>query len=159
MKKLMIVVMCLGLAFGAAAQGHKVGVYHGGVYAYRPRVAVGFYSPFYSPFGYGYPYWGIPYAGYFPYGGGYSRPTNLQRKEEDIRMDYEDRIYSVRQDTSLTNKQKRQEVRSLKKQRDQDIHELVMNYHKKQAPVPQENVQPQDKTQENAQPQDNIKEQ
>jgi hypothetical protein len=144
MKKLMIIVMCLGLAFGAAAQGHKVG----GVYAFRPRVTVGFYSPFYSPFGYGYPYWGIPYSGYFPYGGGYSRPSNLQRKEEDIRLDYEDRIYSVKQDTSLTNKQKRQEVRSLKKQRDQDIHELIMNYHKKPAPAPQENVQPQDNLKE-----------
>src|SRR5450631_3008467 len=98
MKKLMIIVMCLGLVFGAAAQqGHKVvGVYHGGVYTFRPRVAVGFYSPFYSPFGYGFPYWGLPYAGYYPYGGGYSRPSNLQRKEEDIRLDYADKIYSVR---------------------------------------------------------------
>jgi hypothetical protein len=37
----------------------------------------------------------------------------------------------VRQDDSLTNKQKRQEVRALKKQRDQEIHDLVADYHKK----------------------------
>jgi hypothetical protein len=55
----------------------------------------------------------------------------MQREEEDIRSDYADRIYSVRQDDSLTNKQKRQEVRVLKKQRDQEIHELVVSYHQR----------------------------
>jgi hypothetical protein len=61
----------------------------------------------------------------------YNRPSKLQKEEEDIRSDYADRIYSVRQDDSLTNKRKRQEVRVLKKQRDQEIHDLVADYHKK----------------------------
>ncbi|HEY4935180.1 MAG TPA: hypothetical protein VII44_01295 [Puia sp.] len=144
MKKLMVVVMCLSFAYAAEAQhGHAVvvGGHNGGVYAFQPRVAVGvgFYSPFYSPFGYyGFPYWGLAYGGYFPYGGAYNRSSKLQRKEEDIKSDYADRIYSVRQDSSLTNKQKRQAIRGLKKQRDQEIHDLVANYHKQ--PVNQENL-------------------
>jgi len=136
MKKLMVIVMCLGLTYGALAQsGHKVGFYHGPVYAYRPAVGVGvgYYATFYNPYGfygfYGFPYWGFPYGGYYPNAFAYGHPSKLERKEQEIRSDYADRIYSVRQDNSLTNKQKRQTVRSLKKQRDQDIHDLVANYH------------------------------
>jgi len=146
MKKFLVVLLCSGLVYSASAQhGHAVAVraYHGPVYAYQPTVAValgvGVYSPFYSPFGYyGYPYWALPY-GYFPYGGAYFSPSKLQKKEADIRSDYADRIYSIRQDNSLTNKQKREAVRSLKKQRNQEIHDLEANYHKH--PVNQENVQ------------------
>jgi hypothetical protein len=154
MKKLLFILLCSGIALGATAQHKVVGIYHG-AYAFRPSIGIGFYSPFYGP--YGLPYWGLPYPGYYPYGMGYSRPSNLQRKEEDIRMDYADRIYSVKEDSTLTNKQKRQEIRSLKKERDQNIHELVMNYHKQPAPAPapQENTKPQD----NAKPQDNLQEQ
>jgi hypothetical protein len=142
MKKLMILVMCLGVVYGATAQqGHVVaGGFHGRVY-YVPHVSVGFgyFSPFYNPFG----YYGYPYGMYNPYGMAYGRPSKLQRKEEDIRSDYADRIYSVRQDSSLTGKQKRQAIRSLKKQRDQDIHDLVANYHKQ--PVNQQPLnQPKD---------------
>jgi hypothetical protein len=136
MKKLMvIVVMCLGLSFGASAQhGHIAGpAFHSVGYVVQPRFTVGFgyYAPFYGPFGYyGFgPYWGFPYMAYPSYGV-YSRPSNLQKKEEDIRLDYQDRIYSVRHDGTLTSKEKRQSVHSLKKQRDQDIHDLVANYHK-----------------------------
>ncbi len=127
MKKLIVVAICVaGLGFGASAQ--KVAVYHK-VYAIHPSIGfgVGYYPPFYSPFG----FYGLPYGAYYPYGNMYSRPSKLQKEEEDIKSDYADRIYSVRQDDSLTNKQKRQEVRLLKKQRDQEVHELVAGYHKK----------------------------
>ena len=125
MKKLFVVAICIGLGFSAAAQ--KVAAYHR-VYAFRPAFGfgVGYYPPFYSPFG----FYGLPYGGYYPYRYMYSRPSKLQKEEEDIKSDYADRIYSVRQDDSLTNKQKRQEVRMLKKQRDQEIHDLVVSYHK-----------------------------
>jgi hypothetical protein len=137
MKKLMVIAMSLTVVLAASAQrGHTVvvagGRYPVGVYAY-PHVAfgVGFYPSLYSPFGfYGYPLWGFAYGGYLPYGPAYYSPSKLQRKEEDIKSDYADRIYSVRQDNSLTNKEKRQEVRRLKKQRDQEIHDLITNYHK-----------------------------
>jgi hypothetical protein len=130
MKKLMVITMCLGLALGASAQVHSIGAYHGSVgYVIQPRISVGIgFAPYYSPFGYyGFPY-GIPYGGYYPYGP-LGRPSTLQRKEDEIRSDYEDRIYSVHQDTSLTAKQKRQSIKDLKKQRKKDIHDLVANYH------------------------------
>jgi hypothetical protein len=122
MKKLVVIAICLGLVYGASAQkGHSVAVYHGSVYG--PGIGFGFGYP---PFG----YFGVPYGGYYPYGYAYHNPSKLQKKEMDIKSDYEDRIYSVHHDDSLTNKQKRQTVRSLKKQRDQEIHDLVQNYHK-----------------------------
>jgi hypothetical protein len=128
MKKLIVVAIFVGLGFTAAAQKVRtVAVYHS-AYAFHPAFGfgVGYYPPFYSPFG----FYGLPYGAYYPYGNMYSRPSKLQKEEEDIRSDYADRIYSVRQDDSLTNKQKRQEVRALKKQRDQEIHDLVAGYHK-----------------------------
>jgi hypothetical protein len=129
MKKLAVILMSLGITFGAAAQaGHVVaGGFHGGGYAVYPRVSVGvgFYPPFYSPFGY-YPYWTYPYGAYGPY----SKPSKLDNKIQSIRSDYADRIYSARHDTSLTGKERRQTVRSLKQQRDKDIKDLVENYHK-----------------------------
>ena len=129
MKKFIVVLICVGLGLTAAAQKVRtIAVYHN-VYAFRPAFGfgVGYYPPFYSPFG----FYGLPYGAYYPYGNMYSRPSKLQKEEEDIRSDYADRIYSVRQDNSLTNKQKRQEVRSLKKQRDQEIHDLVVSYHQR----------------------------
>jgi hypothetical protein len=128
MKKLMIIVMFAGFAFAAKAQ--KFSGVHSYAYVIQPRVSVGFgYYPFYSPFG----YYGLPYGAYYPYGSPYYRSSNLQKKEDAIRADYDDRIYSVRQDNTLTSKQKRQEIRDLKKQRKQDIHDLVANYHKQPA--------------------------
>jgi hypothetical protein len=140
MKKFIVVaVICVGLAFTATAQKvSTVAVYHN-VYVLHPTYGfgVGYYAPFYSPYG----FYGLPYGAYYPYGNMYSRPSQLQKEEEDIRSDYADRIYSVRQDDSLTNKQKRQEVRALKKQRDQEIHTLVADYHKKPK-VQKEDPQP-----------------
>jgi hypothetical protein len=134
MKKLLGILLCLGLGYGAFAQhGHTVvvGTYHRPVYVYRPPLFVGVYSPFYSPFGYyGIPFGGVPFAGYYPYPGVYSSPSKLQKKESEIRSDYADRIYSVKHDGSLTHKEKREAVSSLKKQRKQEIHDLEANYHK-----------------------------
>ena len=129
MKKLIVVVViCVGLGFTASAQKVRtVAVYHSVYVQPAFGFGVGYYPPFYSPYG----FYGLPYGAYYPYGNMYSRPSKLQKEEEDIRSDYADRIYSVRQDESLTNKQKRQEVRSLKKQRDQEIHDLVVSYHQR----------------------------
>jgi len=138
MKKFLFVLFCSGVVFKASAQhGHSlVAAYRPPVYVYHSPVVVGLgvgvgmYAPFYAPFGYyGMPYWPLPY-GYYPYGGGYYNPSKLQRKEAEIKSDYADRIYSVKQDKSLANKEKRLAIRSLKKQRDQDIQDLRANYHK-----------------------------
>ena len=124
----------MGLVLGASAQ--KVirgGGVRGGYYAPRPRVSVGVglgygfgYSPFYSPFGYGYPY------GYGPYGYGYnrsSRPSRLDLQVEDIKLDYADRIKSVRADESLTRKERRHEISGLKIERDKAVVQAKKDYY------------------------------
>ncbi|MES1220862.1 MAG: hypothetical protein ABUT20_35505 [Bacteroidota bacterium] len=121
MKKIMIIMLSLGLAVGASAQRFS----HGGVYYSRPRVIVtgGFYAPFYpfySPFYY-------PYPGYYGYG---YRPTKLDMQIHDIKADYADRIYSVKQDKSLTRKERRQKIHDLRVQRDNEIDNAKRNYYK-----------------------------
>lgn len=129
MKKIMVIVVALGLAFGASAQRFGHGFGGGGhVVIAAPRVAVGIgYSPFYSPFGY-YPF-GYPYGNPYAYGRSY-RPSKLQLQIEDIKNDYNDRIWSAKHDTNLSRKERRHEVHQLKVERDQAINEAKRNYYK-----------------------------
>ena len=142
MKTLMVSVLLLVVVTGVSAQsGHTTSGGHAtAVYVVRPRFLVGAYSPFYSPFGYGYPmmYPGIGFGPYGPYPISYNAPSPLEKKEADIRADYKDRIYSVRQDNSLSSSEKKQTIRDLKKQRKQDIKDLVASYHRK--PLPNQNT-------------------
>lgn len=128
MKKLLIVLfLAVGLISGASAQrGHVYS--HGGVYV-RPRVIVGVgaYAPFY-PYGYGFGF-GYPFYPYSAYGYGY-RPSKLDLQIEDIKNDYADKIWSVKEDQSLTRKERRQKVHELKKERDQEIIDTKKNYYK-----------------------------
>jgi hypothetical protein len=130
MKKVLIMILSFGLVAGVSAQRHGIvgGGFRGGGYSYSPRVVIGggFYSPFYPYYGYYNPYY-LGYPGYANNG----RPSKLTMKVEDIKSDYADRIYSVRQDKSLTGKDRRQQVRELKKERDQAIDDLESNYHKR----------------------------
>ena len=126
MKKLLVIaVLSLAVVFSASAQrfSHGVGV---GYYA-GPRVIVGggwgFYAPLYP---YYYPYWAYP-----PYGYGYYRPmSKLDMQIQDIKHDYSERIASVKQDKSLTHKQRRQQVRALKHDRDLAVDDAKRNYYK-----------------------------
>lgn len=133
MKKLFIVLMALAFASGVSAQ-HGIGGGKGAHYV-RPRVsvAIGGYIPL-NP----YPYYGVsPYYGFSPaygYGLGYGayghRPSRLDLKIEDIRNDYSDRIWSVKHDTSLTRKERRQKVHELRHERDQAITDAKRSYYK-----------------------------
>ena len=129
MKKLMVIVVALGLAMGASAQRFGHGFGGGHVYIAPPRVSVGVglgYSPFYySPFG------------YYPYGYGYNnynnrnyRPSKLDLTIEDIKNDYQDKIWSAKHDTSLSRKERRKTVHQLKTERDQAIIDAKRNYYK-----------------------------
>jgi len=131
MKKLFLILLTLGVVYGASAQKIRGGA----TYYSRPRVsvAVGAYSPFYpyygfgyAPFAYGYGYgYGNPYYGYNrPY-----RPSKLDLKIEDIKKDYQDKIWSVRNDESLSGKEKRKEIRNLKHERDQVVVDERKNYY------------------------------
>jgi len=127
MKKLFLILLTLGLVYGASAQK----VSRGGVYYSRPRVSVsmGAYAPFYPYYGFGYaPFaygYGYPFYGYnMPY-----RPSKLDLKIEDIKKDYQDKIWSVKKDESLSGKEKRNEIRNLKKERDETVLDARKNYY------------------------------
>jgi hypothetical protein len=142
MKKILVVLLSLGLVSGAAAQrGHGSGViiHHGGSYYVRPRISIGlgYYAP-YGPFGYYSPFFMSPYGPYaYPYYyGSHGRQSRLSMSIQDIRLDYADRIYSVKHDTSISHKQRRQKVRDLKKERDKAVQDEIRNYYKK--PVTQQ---------------------
>ncbi len=128
MKKMMVIVVALGLALGASAQRFGHGYGGGRVYVAPPRVSVGVglgYSPFYySPFGYN------PY-GYNNYGYGRTyRPSKLDLKIEDIKNDFQDKIWSAKHDDSLSRKEKRRVVHQLRVERDQAIADAKRDYYK-----------------------------
>ncbi|MCF6407135.1 hypothetical protein L3C95_29840 [Chitinophaga filiformis] len=101
------------------------GGFHGGGF-YHPRTTVvvggGFYSPYFSPFYYGYPY---PYTAAVPY-----QPTKLDMQIANIKNDYADKIESVKLDKDLTGKERRAQVREFRRERDQAVLEAKRNYYK-----------------------------
>lgn len=141
MKKLLIVMISIGLALGASAQ--KVIVRGGGHYVPRPRVSVGlglgygfgyspyyspYYSPFYSPYGYGYNNYG------------YRHPSRLDLEIQDIKTDYADQIKSLRMDKSISGHERRQQIRELKTERDKAVIQAQRDYYyKRSAPRQQQN--------------------
>ncbi|HTS43773.1 MAG TPA: hypothetical protein VMH01_05210 [Puia sp.] len=134
MKKLIIILLSLGLATGVYAQHHVVvggGGYH---YYVRPSVRVGLgYAPFYPYYGFGFGYYPFAYypLGYpYPPGYGYYRPSKLSMQIEDIKNDYHDKIVSVRHDKSLTHAERKEKVHELKQERDQKITDTKSNYYK-----------------------------
>ncbi|WP_143708878.1 hypothetical protein [[Flexibacter] sp. ATCC 35208] len=151
MKKIIIALTMTVMATGAFAMGpgHGGGGFHGGG---RTTVIVGggfgYYSPFYSPFGwgfgYGYPYYAAPY-----------RPTKLDMQVMDIKNDYADRIASVKMDRDLSGRERRQEVRQLKRERDNAVYDAKRNYYKQQMERRQQSQQqqPQEQTQPETQQQ------
>ena len=121
MKTLLIILVSVTLSLGVSAQ-QKV-YYH----AYHPRVYI---SPFSYGFGFGYPYFGYPYYGY-PYGYPYygnRMPYKLSLEIQSIKTDYKNKIREARKDKSLSHSQRRQEIRSLKAERDQEIINAQRNF-------------------------------
>jgi len=124
MKKVLILILSLTITLGVFAQFRG----HGGYY-YAPHVTIVggyppyypyYYNPFYAPY-FGYPYY-YPYYGY--------RPTKLDRKIEDIKNDYQEKIWAVKHDKGLTHKERRKKVRDLKHERDKAISDTRLNYYK-----------------------------
>ena len=127
MKKVLIILFSVGLALGASAQRHGR---TSGVHYSRPHVViVGGYAPFYPYYGYGYgfgynPFFGYPTA-YRPY-----RPSKLDLQTEEIRNDYQDKIWSVRHDKSLSRQERKAKVHELKHERNDAILEAKKVYYK-----------------------------
>ena len=125
MKKLMTVIVGLGLTMAVAAQ-HGRGVGRSRVIIVSPSFGFG-YSPFaYSAFGYS-PF-GYPYG----YNNGFNRPSKLDMRVEDIKADYNDKIKSAKHDSSLSRAERKKIVKQLKSDRERSIHELKANYYKPQ---------------------------
>jgi hypothetical protein len=129
MKKLLIILLSLGLTFGASAQ-KRVGVHHGYV---RPRVTV--IAPVYPYYGYGYGYGYSPFYNplYDPF---YAqnrfqseRPSKLDLQLEDIQNDYQYQISTVRHDKNLARQERKQKIRDLKHQREDAVVQAKKNYY------------------------------
>jgi hypothetical protein len=150
MKRILVLLFSIGLAFGASAQrGHIAGggFYHGGgrvIVAPRAYVGVGF--------GYGYP-WGYPYGWFGPWYGAYppyyygygAMPNQLELQIQDIRKDYDQQIKDVKHDKSLTRQERRQKVDGLKAEREQTIVDARHDYFNrryKNNSQPNQNQQP-----------------
>ncbi len=122
MKKMIVIMAALVLTLSVSAQKR------GGVY-FRPRTHVvisGGYSPYYySP--YYNPWYGPGFYNNYPV---YHRPSKLDLQIADIRSDYDDRIWSVKHDSSMRGKERRQEVRRLKHERDKAITDAKINYYR-----------------------------
>jgi len=141
MKKLVVIIVALGLAFGASAQNSKRSGSNRPAPA-RKVVVVRSYPPYSPYFGYGRPFGFSPYYGYSPFGYGFdygyryqNRPSKLDLEIEDIKNDYQDKIWSVRHDDQLSRKDKRKQVQELKHQREKVIIETKKNYYKSDARV------------------------
>ena len=123
MKTLIIMLISVTLSLGVSAQRKGYyRTYRGYYHTYRPRVYV---SPFSYGLSFGYPYYGYyiyPYYSY-PYNPYFGRvmPYKLALQIESIKDDYRNRIREARKDKTLSHSQRRQEIRNLKTERDEDI--------------------------------------
>jgi hypothetical protein len=134
-KRLMMILLTLGIASGAYAQhfhGGEGGHFGGGVRTGIIARGYGGYGGFGSYWGWGYPGlylgYGYPFIYGFPGYGGYGGASRLQMQLSDIKQDYADRIESVRSDMSLTGKERRQKVRELRRERDHAVDSAKRNY-------------------------------
>ena len=126
MKALLVILVSLTLSLGVSAQ-RKGGFYH----AYSPRVIVGPSVGFGLGFGYGYPFFGYPFG--YPYGypnpyGYRGTPYNLSLQIQSIKNDYKNQIRDTRHNKSLSHSQRRQEIHTLKTERDQAILTAQQNF-------------------------------
>ncbi|WP_147203145.1 hypothetical protein [Segetibacter aerophilus] len=145
MKKLLVILFSLSVTLSAMAQP-KIGgtfrgrVYNGGGAHYvRPRVTV--IAPVVPYYGYGL---GLGYNrfgyGYSPFNDPFyyqrndfrrdSKPTQLDLQLEEIDNEYDYKISSVKDDKTLSKDERKQKVRDLKHEKDQEIIEAKKNYYK-----------------------------
>lgn len=153
MKKIIFALMmsvAVTSAF-AAGPGPGRGGFHGGGFRGGGRTVIvggGFYSPFYSPWGFGWGWGGYPY----PYYAAPYRPSKLDLQVMDIKNDYADRISSVKMDRDLSGRERRQEVRQLKRERDNAVYDAKRNYYKQAMERRQQQSQPRQQAQPQGQP-------
>lgn len=119
----LIAIFALGLVLHASAQKVIRPVPR---YYPRSHVAVGIGLGGWGPYS---PFWYNPWYAYPP---GYyhrSRPSKLDFEIQDIQTDYKDRIWLARHDESLTRKERRKKVHTLKIERDREILQAKKDYY------------------------------
>jgi len=130
MKKIVLMLLTVGLVFSASAQIHGGG--RGSVRIIAPRVTIiGGYAPF-TGYRYGYAY--NPYFGYNPWCNSRmyhpERSIKLELQIEDINNDYQDRIWSAKHAKDLSRSDRRTKVHELKHERDSAIIDAKRNDYK-----------------------------
>jgi hypothetical protein len=120
MKKILMILVIAVMALRVSAQKVIVPRYYS-----QPRVYVttGFYPPLYP-----YSYYGMLYP--YPYAVHPYRETKLERKIDDIKRDYQDRIWSARHNKTLSRKERKTTIHELNHERDQAILDAKQNYYK-----------------------------
>jgi len=134
MKKSLLMLLAIGLTLGASAQPKIGGGFRGGggVHYTRPHITV------VSPYTYVRPYYGLGFGyGYSPFYDPFyryqrfsSRPSELDLQIEDIRNDYDYQISSVKHDKTLAKDERKQKIRDLKHQKEDEIIEAKKEYYK-----------------------------
>jgi len=119
-------MFCLAVVITTAASAQKYGRHRYPQSRVRTSISVGigtpYYSPYYSPFYRPYPYYSTPI---------YTRPSRLDMEIADIKADYNDRIWSVRHDKSISKSERKAEIRRLKSERDRAVRDAEYNYHRR----------------------------
>lgn len=135
MKKIIGLLLAVGITLGLSAQKKTLkGNFNSTPGGKTKVIVVRPYTPFYSPFYYGYRSWGYPYGyGYYPYAGfgpSENRPTELDLEIEKLKNDYAHQIATVRHDKSIKKSERKQRIRDLKHERENAIIDLKKDYYK-----------------------------
>ncbi|MCW3111713.1 MAG: hypothetical protein JWR18_109 [Segetibacter sp.] len=155
MKKLLVILFSLGMTLSVTAQPKIGGGFRGvsprvhgggGVRYVQPRVTIiAPYTPIYPYYGYGLGYgsrFGLSSRlgyGYSPFNDPFynqrfadERPSQLDLQIDDIKNEYEYKIDTVKDDKNLSKDEKKQKVRDLKHQREDEIIEAKKKYYQAQ---------------------------
>lgn len=119
MKKILFLSLIIALSLGASAQ-HRISGYR-----HYPRTRVVVSAGI--PFNYGYGYYNPYYAPSYRYS---QRESRLDLQIEDIKADYQDRIWSARHDKSLSRSERKRTIHELKRDRDQAVIDAKRNYYR-----------------------------
>jgi hypothetical protein len=129
-----IVMVCLAVVLTTAVSAQKYNRSRYPQPRVRTSISVGigspYYSPYRSPFLRSYPSYGTRSLPYYS-APVYSRPARLEMEISDIRADYNDRIWSVRHDKSLSKFERKAEIRRLKSERDRALRDAEFSYHRR----------------------------
>ena len=122
-----ILMFCLAIVITSAASAQKYSRHRYPQPRVRTSISVGigapYHSPYYSPYSRPYPYYSAPI---------YSRPpSRLDNEVANIKAEYNDRIWSARQDKSLSKSERKREIRLLKSERDRAIRDAEYSYHRR----------------------------